>query len=41
MPELVTVWGGTALSGSRIALAVLGEVFVIAYLTIALRLFGR
>jgi len=38
---ILTVWGGTQITTTRIALSVVAEILVIAYLTFALRLFGR
>jgi hypothetical protein len=38
---ILTVWGGTQITTTRIVLSVVAELLVIAYLVYALRLFGR
>jgi hypothetical protein len=35
------IWGGTQITTTRIILAVIAEIGIIAYLLFALRLFGR
>jgi hypothetical protein len=38
---ILTVWGGTQITTTRIMLSVVAELLVVAYLVYALRLFGR
>jgi hypothetical protein len=38
---ILTVWGGTQITTTRIVLSVVAELLVVAYLVYALRLFGR
>jgi hypothetical protein len=38
---ILTVWGGTQITATRIVLSVVAELLVVAYLVYALRLFGR
>jgi len=41
IPALSVVWGGTEITTTRIVIAVIAELLVIAYIGLALRLFGR
>jgi hypothetical protein len=38
---LSVIWGGTEITTTRIVLAVVAEILIVAYLAFALRLFGR
>jgi hypothetical protein len=38
---ILTVWGGTQITTTRIVFSVVAELLVVAYLVYALRLFGR